>query len=189
MIRDWTKPIVGTGLHYGETDASDPHLDVFDCGDGEHAEEIAEFFRERGWREGNRFNLPPTDCFQFGTATEIVGYMAIIEQEKRYPRFNSHGRRIYLLISRIGIGRAFQGLRDPDGYDTYGKEIFGELRRIAAERNLAGLYLSVRETNARARRCYESAGFKQDGPEYPSPLVPGNPILVRYRLELEVTAT
>lgn len=167
MILDWTFDVPGTDLHYREADPADELIDALECGTEPHEIEMRDFFLRRGWLGTALGFTEPTRCLQFGTATEVVGYAAIIVQEVPHPERKSKKTRPYLLVTQTAVASRFQGVDDPVGGRRYSREMFDVLAGIAKDEGCVGLYLNVRKENARARHFYQKYGFQEDG-EYHS---------------------
>ena len=110
MIRNWTHHVPLTSLHYREADAADPAIDDFDCGREPYAEEVRDFFVQRGWF--GEMGREPTTCLQFGTERDILEYAAVTVVKVGHPTRRASATRRYLLVAQVGVASKFQGVRE-----------------------------------------------------------------------------
>lgn len=127
--------------------------------------EVNEYFRNRAWFDpGKQTARPPT--YQFGTARDVVGYLAMAFGNKPHPNESSTSTARYLVFYALGIGESFQGRTNPYSPtgERYAETVVRAMEFYFATQKKAcvGLYLRVRETNARAVAFYRRLGFRED---------------------------
>jgi len=159
----WAKWLPELALGYRVTSPDDADLDAFDAGKSTEAREVTHYFKSRQWFDiAKSVARPPT--YQFGTANDIVGYVATAFANKPHPREDSEARARYLVMYVLGIHRRFQGQQHAESGERYSTTILRALETDFAPKKSAcvGIYLRVRTTNTPAIHFYERMGFSAD---------------------------
>lgn len=169
---NWSAHLPDESLWYRLAEPDDADLDVFTSGGTSEAIEVNDYFTSRQWYDyGKGVAKPPV--FQFGTPGEVVGYLAISFANKPHPSERSPSKARYLVVYVVGIHERFQGTVNPHSHKG---ERFSDTVIRAVEQTFArektgcvGVYLRVRQSNARAVAFYRRLGFLED---------PGGPMVV-----------
>lgn len=138
----------------------DEALDGFVSGDAE----VDDYLKGRRWFDHARGrSKPPTYRFSLQPSGPLVGYATAAF--RRLPAPGSGERALFLIVYVVGVAEAWQGVRDPATPErTLAASMFAFLEGQArAQAGCAGLYLRVREDNARAVSFYRKLGFTAGG--------------------------
>jgi ribosomal protein S18 acetylase RimI-like enzyme len=139
----------------------DPDLDRFTSG----VPEVDVFFRGRRWfLEEKGKASPPTYQFFLPRSGEVVGYASVSKRRCGHPTDDSNAKARYLAIYVVGLHERFQGVELPGVVGTsIAAALFAQVEQIARTApGCVGLYLWVREDNARAVAFYRKLGFVDD---------------------------
>lgn len=153
----------------------DPFLDVFCCGQAR----IDDYFRSREWfAEQSRGGSLTTYVFRAGETGPVVGYAAVSFRNQPHPDDASSSKAKVLVISMLGVDRAFQGQSNPLARDqSYAASVIAHLEALARSKlSCVALKLWVRSANARAIGFYAKVGFVKD-PAGPFQQDDGDPML------------
>ena len=139
----------------------DSFLDVFSSGH----ERVDQYFRNRAWfEERSRGGSLTTYVVRVSEGGPVVGYCSVSFRNQPYPDDASTLKAKVLVVSMLGVDRAFQGQQNALAPDqTYATSIMAELEEMARfKANGVGLSLWVRSTNARAIGFYKKVGYVPD---------------------------